>query len=156
MTRRLLSPFLLTLLLAAAASAELRLPAIFSDHMILQRGAPDAVWGWADSGSRVTVRFAGQFHSTTAAPDGKWMVRLDPLEASAEPREFSVEAQAGDTTETIRLQDVVVGEVWLLSGQSNMEMPSRVTATSRLTAATTPSPTPIIAICGSSPCRTSL
>ncbi|MDA0203915.1 MAG: sialate O-acetylesterase [Acidobacteria bacterium] len=123
MTRRLLSPFLLTLLLAAAASAELRLPAIFSDHMILQRGAPDAVWGWADSGSRVTVRFAGQFHSTTAAPDGKWMVRLDPLEASAEPREFSVEAQAGDTTETIRLQDVVVGEVWLLSGQSNMEMP---------------------------------
>jgi len=123
MTRRLLSSLLLTLLLAAAASAELRLPAIFSDHMVLQRGAPAPVWGWADVGSRVTVRFAGQSHSTTAAPDGKWMIRLDSLEASAVPREFSVAAQVGDATETVRFSDVVVGEVWLLSGQSNMEMP---------------------------------
>ena len=125
MTRRFLSPVLLTLLFAAAASAELRLPVIFSDHMILQRGAPDPVWGWADAGARVTVRFAGQSHSTTAAPDGRWMVRLDALEASAEPRELSVEAQRDDAPETVRLQDVVVGEVWLMSGQSNMEMPLR-------------------------------
>ena len=126
MTRRLLSlSFLLTLLFAATAAAELRLPAIFSDHMVLQRGAPAPVWGWSDAGSRVTVRFAGQSHSTAAAPDGKWMVHLDSLEASAEPRELSVEAQVGDATETVRFSDVVVGEVWLMSGQSNMEMPLR-------------------------------
>ncbi len=124
MTRRLLSlSFLLTLLFAATASAELRLPAIFSDHMILQRGAPAPVWGWADAGSRVTVHFAGQSLSTTASPNGRWMVRLDSLEASAEPRELSIDAQVGDATETVRFQDVVVGEVWLMSGQSNMEMP---------------------------------
>lgn len=124
MTQRVLcQSVLLAALFATTASAELRLPAVFSDHMILQRGAPDPVWGWADAGSRVTVRFAGQSHSATAAPDGKWMIRLDSLEASAEPREFSVVAQAGEATETVLLQDVVVGEVWLMSGQSNMEMP---------------------------------
>lgn len=126
MPRRLLCQcFFLAALFATAAYAELRLPAIFSDHMILQRGAPNPVWGWADAGSRVAVRFAGQSHSTTAAPDGKWMIRLDSLEASAEPREFSVDARLGDSAETVRFQDVVVGEVWLMSGQSNMEMPLR-------------------------------
>ena len=113
----------LTLLIASSASAELRLPAIFSDHMILQRGTPAPVWGWSDAGSRVTVRFAGQSHATTAAPDGSWTVSLDALEASAEPREFTVESDNG--TDTVRLQDVVVGEVWLMSGQSNMAMPYR-------------------------------
>jgi sialate O-acetylesterase len=110
---------------AASASAQLRLPAIFSDHMVLQRGTPDPVWGWADAGAHVTVRFAGQSHSTTAGPDGRWMIRLDSPEASAEPRELTVHAETGVTSETIRFQDVVVGEVWLMSGQSNMQMPLR-------------------------------
>ncbi len=124
MNRKLASyALLLTLLFASSASAELRLPAIFSDHMILQRGAPAAVWGWSDAGGRVTVRFAGQSQATTAAPDGSWTVSLDALEASAEPREFTVESDNGK--DTVRLQDVVVGEVWLMSGQSNMAMPYR-------------------------------
>lgn len=123
--RVVLLSILATLFLAAPVSAQLRLPAIFSDHMVLQRGAPDPVWGWADAGADVTVRFAGQSHSTTAAPDGKWMIRLDSPEASAEPRELSVQARLGDVTETVRFQDVLVGEVWLMSGQSNMQMAFR-------------------------------
>jgi len=113
------------LFIAASASAQLRLPAIFSDHMVLQRGASDPVWGWATAGALVTVRFAGQSHSTTAGPDGTWMIRLDSPEASAEPRELTVQAQVGGASETVRFQDVVVGEVWLMSGQSNMQMPLR-------------------------------
>lgn len=116
------STLLLALLFAVHASAHLRLPAIFSDHMILQRGAPAPVWGWVHPGDRVTVRFAGQSHATTAGPDGSWKISLDALEASAEPREFSVTV-VGEMDETVRLQDVVVGEVWLMSGQSNMQMP---------------------------------
>ncbi len=116
---------LAALLFPAPASAQLRLPSIFSDHMVLQRGAPDPVWGWAAAGAQVTVRFAGQSYSTTSAADGRWMIRLDSPEASAEPRELSVQARTGDATETVRFQDVVVGEVWLMSGQSNMQMPFR-------------------------------
>lgn len=124
MTRRLVSlSIFATLLFAATASAELHLPAIFSDHMILQRGAPAPVWGTADAGSSVTVRFAGQTQTATAAPDGRWLLRLDSLEASAEPRELTVQSQLGDASETVRYSDVLVGEVWLMSGQSNMEMP---------------------------------
>jgi sialate O-acetylesterase len=93
--------------------------------MVLQRGAPDPVWGWATAGTLVTVRSAGQSHSTTAGPDGTWMIRLDSPEASAEPRELTVQAQVGGASETLRFQDVVVGGVWLMSGQSNMQMPLR-------------------------------
>jgi len=121
----LLAAALFSWLVVTPAVADLRLPAIFSDHMILQRGRPAPVWGWADPGERITVRFAGQSHSTAAGPDGKWILRLDSLEASAEPREFSVDAGAGEHLDTIRLQNVIVGEVWLCSGQSNMEMPMK-------------------------------
>lgn len=86
----------------------------------MQRGAPAPVWGWSDAGRR---RFGGQSHATTAAPDGSWTISLDALEARAEPREFTVESDNG--TDTVRLQDVVVGEVRLRSGQSNTAMPYR-------------------------------
>jgi sialate O-acetylesterase len=97
---------------ATLAAAEPKLPALFADHMILQRDAAVPVWGWADSGQRISVEFAGQKKTTTSGKDGKWMVKLDPLPASSEPREL----RAGG----VILRDVLVGDVWLCSGQSNM------------------------------------
>lgn len=100
-------------------AAELKLATIFSDHMVLQRDLPLRVWGTATPGVKVTVQFAGQQQSATVAASGDWLVTLDPLPASAESRELRVTAGEASVT----CADVLVGEVWLLGGQSNMEMP---------------------------------
>lgn len=95
--------------------AEVKLADIFSSGMVLQQGMPVPVWGWADEGETVTISFAGQTKSTIAK-NGKWMVKLDPLKASAEGRTISVKGN-----NNFLLEDVLVGEVWICSGQSNME-----------------------------------
>jgi sialate O-acetylesterase len=114
-------PLLALLALLAGGSslfaAAFRLGSPLSDHMVLQREKPVAVWGWADAGESVTVAFAGQSKSATAAADGKWMLKLDALTASAEPRSLLVTGKDGHKLE---VKDVLVGEVWLGSGQSNM------------------------------------
>ena len=104
---------------ASVFAAGFRLAAPISDHMVLQREKPVAIWGWADAGEAVTVSFAGQSKSATAGADGKWMLKLDALAASAEPRTLVVTGKDGHKLE---VQDVLVGEVWLGSGQSNMAM----------------------------------
>ncbi len=104
------------LLLTVVARADVKLASPFTDHMVLQRELLVPVWGWADAGEKVTVRFAGQSATATTGADGKWRVDLAALATSAEPRDFVV---AGKNTLT--LHDVLVGEVWLGSGQSNME-----------------------------------
>ncbi len=119
------SPFpLLTALLLAPlvplSAADLKLAAVFSDHMVIQREKPVPVWGWADAGESITIEFAGQEKSTTADAKGKWQVKLDPMTASAESRVLSV--QSGKPDRRIEVGDVLVGEVWLGSGQSNMAM----------------------------------
>lgn len=101
---------------AAFACGAVTLPHIFGDGMVLQRGQRVPVWGSGAPGERVTVSFAGQDVSTTAGADGKWRVDLAPLAANAEGAEFRV---SGDNE--IVLANVVVGEVWFCSGQSNME-----------------------------------
>ena len=106
-------PAVLLLVLAASARAEIKFNGIFGDGMVLQRDMPVPVWGTAAAGEAVTVEFAGQKKSAMAAADGKWKVTLDPLKASAEPGEL----KAGGAV----IRDVLVGEVWLCSGQSNME-----------------------------------
>lgn len=105
--------------LAQETDAEpmLELAAPFTDNMILQRESAVPVWGWAKPGAEVTVAFAGQSKTSAVGDDGKWMVKLDPLTASAEERDFSVSATGG---QSITLTDVLVGEVWFSSGQSNM------------------------------------
>ncbi|MFM7241337.1 MAG: sialate O-acetylesterase [Opitutia bacterium] len=100
-------------------AADLRLAAPLSDHMVLQREKPVAIWGWADAGEAVTVSFGGQTKTATAGADGKWTLRLDALSASAEPRTLVVTGKEGRKVEA---KDVLVGEVWLGSGQSNMAM----------------------------------
>jgi sialate O-acetylesterase len=93
---------------------------LFSDHIVLQRGVKVPIWGWAQPGTRVTVSFGGQEHSATAGPGGKWIVHLRPMKASAQPRSMTI--QGSGSGENVTISDVLVGDVWLCSGQSNMEM----------------------------------
>ena len=93
---------------------------LFCDHLVLQRDKPVPVWGWSQPGAKVTVSFAGQKKTATVGPDGKWMIKLKAMPASAEPRTLSVSNAA--THEVATATDVLVGDVWLCSGQSNMEM----------------------------------
>lgn len=96
--------------------AEVKLPALFADHMVLQRQMPLVFWGWASPGEKVSVEFAGSKAESAADASGSWKVGLPALEASAEGRPLTVTG-----SNTITVQDVLVGEVWLCSGQSNME-----------------------------------
>ena len=102
------------LLVVSAARAEVSLPAIFSDHMVLQRDVPIPVWGRAEAGEEVSVTIAGQTKTTKAGADGKWRVKLDKISA-AEPVSCTVRGK-----NEIVISDVLAGEVWLCSGQSNM------------------------------------
>jgi sialate O-acetylesterase len=108
---------LASLALVPALRAELKLPGVITDHMVLQQEQADPIWGWDAPGAKITVSFGGQTVSTVAGADGKWQVKLAPLAANATPQTLTV---TGSTTHEI--QDVLVGEVWLCSGQSNMEM----------------------------------
>jgi sialate O-acetylesterase len=96
--------------------ADVKPAALFGDHMVLQQGMSVPVWGWADPGEAVTVSIAGQKQSATAGADRKWMVHLTNLKASSEPMEMTIAGR-----NTIRIVDILVGEVWLGSGQSNMD-----------------------------------
>jgi sialate O-acetylesterase len=116
--RRLLNSAFLILTLAAAAKAEVTLAPLFTDHAVLQRDKPLPVWGHAAAGEKITVTFRGESARTTAGADGRWIASLDPLAANAEGADLVVSGQ-----NTVTLHDVLVGEVWLASGQSNMEFP---------------------------------
>jgi sialate O-acetylesterase len=115
----------LALLLAfstAQLAAAVRLASPFGDHMVLQQGMPVPVWGTADAGSKVTVAFAGQTKTATADAAGSWRVTLDPLTASATSRDLLVtETNHESRIMNHKCSDVLVGEVWLCGGQSNME-----------------------------------
>ena len=100
--------------------ADVKLATIFSNHMVLQRDKPVPIWGWADAGSKVTVSFADQVKTATTDDAGKWMVKLDPLKASEKPATLRVGSDRQDGL--LKVTDVLVGEVWLGSGQSNMAM----------------------------------
>ena len=107
---------LVMLTVPSTAPAEVRLADIFGDHMVLQMGHKVPVWGWAAPGESVTVAFADLQAETTAGSDGRWMVELGPFGVGG-PYEMVVVG-----SNAIRLTDVLVGEVWLCSGQSNMGM----------------------------------
>ncbi|MGI9244153.1 MAG: sialate O-acetylesterase, partial [Verrucomicrobiales bacterium] len=113
-----LASTLLILCNSARAESALRLPHIFGDHMVLQRDKPIRLWGWANENQMVKVTFAGQTESATTSADGRWEVTLGAREANAEGQTLTVEA--GD--ERLSLEDVLIGDVWLCGGQSNMEM----------------------------------
>jgi len=118
--RQLTLSLLITLLttITVNAAEPVRLSHIFADHMVLQREQPIRVWGWANAGDKVTVKFADQAAETAAADDGAWSVTFKPLEASIKGRPLRVEN--GD--QSLVINHVLVGEVWHASGQSNMAM----------------------------------
>ena len=101
----------------AAARADVRLPAIFSDHAVLQRSEKVPIWGWAEAGEEVRVSLGAVSARTTADERGKWRVALDLSKADAAPMELLVHGK-----NEVKVADVIVGEVWLCVGQSNMEM----------------------------------
>ena len=108
----------------APRTLAIKIGAPFRDNAVLQRDMKVPIWGWSEAGNSVTVEFAGQKKTGTAGQDGKWMVWLAPLKASFEPRsmviqESGVGGQESGKKET--LQNILVGEVWLASGQSNMQ-----------------------------------
>jgi len=103
---------------ADAPKPAIELGAPFVDNAILQRKMPVPVWGWRRPGAKVTVEFAGQKKTATAGKDGKWMLRLDPLKASGDPAEMVITESTG---KKVTLKNILVGEVWMASGQSNMQ-----------------------------------
>lgn len=110
--------FTATILLATNfTTADIRLPALFCDHMVLQREVEIPVWGRADPGEEVTVTVGGSSAKTTADDQGRWRVELEPLK-SVGPHTLKVSGN-----NSVEINDVLVGEVWLCSGQSNMAMP---------------------------------
>jgi len=114
--------FALSLLVAALcaplhpATAEVTLPHVIGENMVLQRGIEAPIWGWAEPGEEVKVAFGGVEASAVADAGGKWMVKLPPLDVG-EPRELHISG-----AEPIVLANILVGDVWVCSGQSNMEM----------------------------------
>lgn len=90
---------------------------VFQSHMVIQRDKPVAVWGWADPGESVTVAFAGDSAKAVAAADRSWKVMLRAVTANADPQVMTISTGR----ETLRLEDILVGDVWILGGQSNME-----------------------------------
>ena len=110
-----ISTLLLIFACAASARADVKLPALFSDHMVLQADAAVPVWGWAEPGEEVTVSLATQSKTAKAGADRKWKVTLDKLKAGDQPLTLTVKGM-----NTLTVTDVLVGEVWLGSGQSNM------------------------------------
>lgn len=108
---------LLFLFFAASAFADPSLPTLFSDHMVLQRGRAISVWGKADPGEQVTVSLADETASATADHDGKWSAQLPALSAGGP---FTLRVRGN---KEIAIRDVMIGEVWIASGQSNMTFP---------------------------------
>lgn len=96
------------------ASAEVQLPKIFGDNMVLQRGKPVVIWGWSSPKEKVTVKLNNQTKTVKAGKDGKWKLSLDPAEAGG-PYQLIVKGK-----NTITINNVMIGEVWICSGQSNM------------------------------------
>lgn len=139
---RWISLLITLLIFTVPASAEVKLPNLISDHMVLQAGQPVAIWGQADAGEKVTVRIAGATLRTEATADGHWKVVLKPLKPGASPLKMTV---AGNNNR-LTVSDILIGEVWLASGQSNMEKPFRnqpgqkdvLNAEAELAAANTP------------------
>ncbi len=111
------SCFFILLVLTALAHGNVSLPHVFSDHMVLQRQIPVRVWGMAAAGESVSVTFRGETRNTSADSLGRWQLNLSPAAAGG-PYELTVQG-----TNTIVFHDVLVGDVWVASGQSNMEFP---------------------------------
>ncbi|MDA7906945.1 sialate O-acetylesterase [bacterium] len=114
------SPVTLAILLVTftqqPARADVSLPGFFGDHMVMQRDVELRIWGWCEAGEEVSVTLAGKAVNTKGNPDGTWNITLPAMKASSTPLKLRIKGK-----NTIEISDILVGEVWLCSGQSNME-----------------------------------
>jgi len=94
---------------------------LFQSNMVLQREKPITIWGWAEPGEEVTVSFGGQAQTTKAGADRSWKVILQAMPATAEPLQMTIEGKAA----TLTLDNILMGDVWVMGGQSNMQEPIR-------------------------------
>ncbi|MCS1408399.1 MAG: hypothetical protein M2R45_01574 [Verrucomicrobia subdivision 3 bacterium] len=97
------------------SEADVKVPSLFGDHMVLQREQPNAIWGWADEDEVVTVNISSQRHTTRTKSNGRWKITLDPL-PSGGPYTLEIKGK-----NTLNFENILVGEVWVCSGQSNMQ-----------------------------------
>ena len=104
-------------LVLPASGAKLELPRVFGEGMVMQRDKPAHVWGWGEQGDSISVGFNGQTKTTTVGADGKWLLALDPMTANAKPQAMTVKGKQ----DVLTFANVLIGDVWLCSGQSNME-----------------------------------
>lgn len=111
---------------AAFASAEIRLPAVVGDHMVVQQGVPIRIWGWAQPGEKIDIRLSALVGSAVAGRDGSWAAILPAQKADGKSFDLTV---SGSASRPVSVKDIVVGEVWICSGQSNMEMAMAATFT---------------------------
>jgi sialate O-acetylesterase len=102
--------------LPLSLQAELKLPVIIGDNMVLQQKQADPIWGWDTPGTKVTVTFSGQTKTAEADKEGRWEVKLDAMPANATPQSLTIKGTSERT-----LQNILIGEVWMCSGQSNMQ-----------------------------------
>jgi sialate O-acetylesterase len=114
--------FFAAMLSVMTVSADVRMPGIFTDHAVLQRNAPIKIWGWADRGERVTVYLNNVKRSVIADQTGRWLIVMEEIAAGG-PHELVVKGK-----NTIRFTDILIGEVWLCAGQSNMQFVVKNTA----------------------------
>jgi sialate O-acetylesterase len=107
-------------LLAIALSAEIQLPSVIGSHMVFQQDKPIKIWGWAEPGENISLVFADQRDQATADGDGLWEIQLKPMKSGHGPYEMTI---TGTQSPSLHLDDILLGEVWVCSGQSNMEWP---------------------------------
>lgn len=109
--------FLLYTVLYVTVCAQVRLPPLISDNMVLQRGNRLNLWGWATAGEKISIGFAGRHYETITPADGRWQMALSPMDAGG-PYDMTI-----DASNHITIKNILIGDVWLCSGQSNMELP---------------------------------
>lgn len=117
-------PLFCIFLFVTASSADIRLPAVIGNHMVLQQDKPIKIWGWAEPGEGISVVFADQRAQTSADSDGLWEVQLKAMKAGKGPYNMTI---TGTQSPAVHLDDILLGEVWICSGQSNMEWEMRRT-----------------------------
>jgi sialate O-acetylesterase len=116
--RSIFTAILVTVSWLPLAFAQVKLPAVIGENMVLQHDRAVPIWGWAKPGEKITVRLAGQTRTANAGEDGRWKVVFDKLSPGG-PLELEVQGSSGNK---VLLKNILVGEVWVCSGQSNMEM----------------------------------
>src|SRR5258705_12119886 len=115
MSRNKIFALTISCLIVSCINAQLRLPAIIGDNMVLQQSMKTPVWGWASPKEKISIVFKSKTYTTIAAQDGKWLLKLDINKAGGP---FQMTVKGKDST--IIINNILVGEVWLASGQSNM------------------------------------